>query len=49
MNNTIIEMKSTLQRCSNRLDEAENPISNLEDKVAENTQSQQQKLKKKIF
>ena len=40
MNNTIYEIKSTLERIKNRLDEANYQISHLEDKVIENTQSE---------
>ena len=36
-------MKNTLKEFNSRLDEAENQISNFKDKVAENTQSEQQK------
>ena len=43
--NTIMEMKTTLPGI-NRLDEAEDQISSLEDKGAENTQSEQQKEKR---
>ena len=39
MKNTITETKNTLQG-NNRLDKAENQISDLEDKEAENTQSE---------
>ena len=38
----ITEMKTSIKRI-NRLDEAEDWISDLEDKVAENTQTEQQK------
>ena len=41
MKNTKTEMKNTLERINSRIDEAENGISNLEDKIAENTQSEQ--------
>ena len=43
MKATITEMKNTLQGINN---EAEDQISNLEDKVPENTQSEQQKEKR---
>ena len=46
MKNTVSEMKYTLEGISNRLDEAEDWISDVEDKVAENTQSKKQKEKK---
>ena len=36
---TITTMKATLEGINSRLDKAENWISDLEDKVAENTQS----------
>ena len=42
MKSTICEMKNTV-RGINWLDEAEDQTSDLEDKVAENTQSEQQK------
>lgn len=45
MKNTTAEMKTTLQEI-NRVDEAQEQISNLKDKEAGNTQSEQQK---KIF
>ena len=43
MNNTITEMKNILNGISNRLDEAEDGIGGLEDKVAENAEMKQQK------
>lgn len=46
--NTITEMKNTLERIS-RLENAEKKISNLEDKVVEMIQAQQQKRKKKLM
>ena len=45
MKYTITEMKNTLEGINRRLDEAGDRISDLEDKVAENTQSEQQKEK----
>ena len=45
MKNTITKMKNTLQGINIKLDEPENWISNLEDNIAENTQSEQQKKK----
>ena len=39
------EMKNTLDGINSRSDEAENPISDLEDKVLENIQLEQQKEK----
>ena len=39
MKNTIFEMKSTLERI-NRLDEAKDQISDIEDGVVEDTQSE---------
>ena len=44
--NTIFEMKNTLKEINSRLDEAGDWISDLEDKVAENTQSEHQKKKR---
>ena len=38
--------KNTLDGINNRLDKAENQISNLEDEVLENTQSEEEKEKK---
>ena len=43
MNNTIYEIKNTLEIINSRLDEAEDQISGLEEKVAENTKSEQKK------
>ena len=48
MKNIISEIKTTPKGIKYSLDEAENQISDLEDKVAENTQSKQQKRKKII-
>ena len=42
----ITERKNTLEGINSRLDEVEDWISNLEDKVAEDTQSEQQQEKK---
>ena len=39
-------MKNTLDGINSRLDKAEDQISNLEDNVAENTQSEEQKKKR---
>ena len=38
MKDTLIEMKNNLEVVNSRVDEAENPISNLEYKKAKNTQ-----------
>ena len=46
MKNTMSEMKSTLEGINSRLDEAEDWINHLEDKIAENIQSEQQKRKR---
>ena len=43
LKSTISEMKNTLKGVNMRLDEKEDPISNLDDKVVENTQLEQQK------
>ena len=45
MKKTITEMKKTLEGFNGRLDKAEDWISELEDKVAKYTQSEQQKEK----
>lgn len=45
MNNTITEMKNALGDINGRSNEAEYQISNLENKVEENTQSDQQQDK----
>ena len=42
---TITEMKNTLEGISSRLEDAEEQISNLEDRLAEITQLKQQKEK----
>ena len=47
MNNTIIEMKKTLEGINNRITEAEEIISELEDKMLEITAKEQNKKKKK--
>ena len=46
MKTTITEMMNTLEVINRRLDEAKYQIRDLEDKEAENTQSEQQKVKK---
>ena len=43
MKNTTPEMKNILQRINSRLHEAKDQISNLEDKLAENTQRSKKK------
>ena len=48
MKNTITEIKIILEGIKGRLDEAEDQISYLEDKVGENTQSEQHR-EKRIF
>ena len=49
MKNTISEMKNTILKINIiTLDEAEDQISDFEDKVGENTQSEQQKEKKNL-
>ena len=45
MKNIITEMKNTLEGINSKFDETENWISNLEDKVAENIQSEQKREK----
>ena len=45
MKNIITEIKNTLNGINSRLDEVEDQISNLKDKVTENIQSEQQKKK----
>ena len=47
MKSTISEMKYMLEGINSRLDEGEDWISNLEDKITENTQAEPQKEKKK--
>lgn len=47
MENIIIERKSTLEGINSRLQESENQISDLGEKVAENAHSEQQKEEKK--
>ena len=44
--NTIIEMKTSLERIASRLSNTEDCIRDLEDKILETTQSEQQKEKK---
>ena len=46
MKSALAEIKHNLQGISNRVDEADRQISNLEYKEAESTQSEQQKWKK---
>ena len=46
MNNTITEMKNTLERSNNRLTEAEEWINELEDKMVEMTAKKQNKEKR---
>ena len=43
MKNTISEMKKSPERINCRLDEGKDKISNLEDKLAEHTQSEKRK------
>ena len=43
---TIVEMKNTLEGLNSRLDDTEVQISELEDRVVEITQSEQQKEKR---
>ena len=46
MNNTIIEMKTTLEGINSRLTEAEERISDLEDRMVEFTAAEQTKEKR---
>ena len=46
MNNTIAEMKTTLERINSRITEAEKRISDLEDKIVEITTAEQNKEKR---
>ena len=46
MNNTITEMKNTLQGISSRITEAEERISDLEDRMVEFTAAEQKKEKR---
>ena len=46
MKNTICDITNTLEGINRRLDEAEDQISNLEDKVEKNTQAEKQKGKR---
>ena len=48
MKNTITEMKNTLEAINCRWGDAEEYVSNLEDRIAEITKSEQQK-EKRIF
>ena len=45
-NNTITEIKNTLERISSRISEAEQPNSELEDKMVEITSEEQNKVKR---
>ena len=45
MNNTIIEMKTTLEGINSGITEAEEQISDLEDRMVENTAAEQNKKK----
>ena len=47
MNNTITEMKNTLEGINNRVTEAEERISKLEDRMVEITAKEQNKEKRK--
>lgn len=49
MKKTVTEMENTLDGIKSTLHEAENQISHLEDEVAENTESKQQKNKIKLY
>ena len=46
MNNTITEMKNTLEGINSRITEAEERISDLEDKIVEITVAEQNKEKR---
>ena len=46
MSNTITEMKTTLEGINNRITEAEEQISDLEDRMVEFTAAEQNKEKK---
>ena len=46
MNNTITEMKNTLEGINSRITEAEEQVSNLEDKMVEFTATEQNKEKR---
>lgn len=48
MKNTITKRKNAPEGVNIRLDETENQVSNLEDKVAENTKSEQPEEKKEF-
>ena len=45
MNNTISELKNTVEGIKRRLNEAEGQVSKLEDKVEKNTRNKQEKEK----
>ena len=46
MNNTITEMKNKLERINSRITEAEEQISDLEDRIVEFTAAEQNKEKR---
>ena len=46
LNNTITEIKNTLEWINSQLEDAEEHISNLEDEMMERTQTEQKKRKK---
>ena len=46
MNNTITEMKNTLERINSRITEAEGQLSDLEDRMVEITSMEQNKAKR---
>lgn len=48
MNDIIIELKSSMEKFKNRLEQAEERISNLEDVSLRIIQSEKQKVKKEI-
>ena len=45
MKNTITERRNTLERINSRVDDTEEQISELEDKVVENIEAEQKKSK----
>ena len=45
-NNAIIEIKNTLERANSRITEAEDSISEVEDRMVENKWSREEKRKK---
>ena len=47
MNNTVTEIKNTLEGFNSRISEAEEQISDLEDKMVEITSEEQNKVKRK--